>query len=60
MNRETIIQMAREAGFDFPSEGDCFNYPLESYPWKKLMMKGPSDGGLMTRVRLVESSSLIG
>ena len=29
MNRETIIQMAREAGFDFPSEGDCFDYPLE-------------------------------
>jgi len=29
MNRETIIQMAREAGFDFPAEGDCFDYPLE-------------------------------
>ena len=29
MNRETIIQMARESGFDFPSEGDCFDYPLE-------------------------------
>lgn len=29
MNRETIIQIARESGFDFPSEGDCFDYPLE-------------------------------
>jgi len=29
MNRETIIQIARESGFDFPSEVDCFDYPLE-------------------------------
>ncbi len=29
MNRETIIQIAREAGFDLPTDGDCFDYPLE-------------------------------
>lgn len=29
MNRETIIQMAREAGFDLPTDGDDFDYPQE-------------------------------
>jgi len=29
MSRETIIQMAREAGFDLPTDGDDFDYPQE-------------------------------